>query len=264
MHVLKLTGRNRIFFQFILDIINNIIVNNVAALSGGGISLQDALDVNIRNNTIAQNDNASTAGLAFSAGVPEQSNPQPGAGVVSHAHLAFNFPASADPGFSDPVMTNNIVYENRMFYWLIDGAGLTGLCPDIGGFVGLDCGIPTTPVFDDLAVVGTGDDTDVLTYTDIHLTGDGDPLFVAGTFNGNRETTTFLPEVNVAISAAPALDEGGNFIRLRYGPLTQTRDYHVEAGSPVIDASTSGVADDFDLEPRPAGGDFDIGADEVQ
>ncbi len=125
-------------------------------------------------------------------------------------------------------------------------------------------GCPTNdPVFDDLAVVGTGNATDALTCTDCAFTGGDDPLFVMGMFNGNRETTTFLPEVNVAITAPPALDEGGNFIRLRYGPLTQILDYHLQPGSLLIDASTSGVGNDFDLETRPAGGGFDIGADEV-
>ncbi|MGB3210817.1 MAG: choice-of-anchor Q domain-containing protein [Desulforhopalus sp.] len=252
---------------YVIDIINNIIVNNVSTLSGGGIAIQDALNVNILNNTIAQNDNASTAGAAFSPGVPTQSNPQPGAGVAARAHLDIDFPgATADPGYSNPLMQNNIVWNNRMFYWLLDDSTptdvRTGLCPDIGGAVMLDPACGTTPVFEDLAVLGTGDAADVLTCTDCQLSSDADPLFVAASFNGSRETTTFLPETNTSIAAPPALDEGGNFIRLRYGPLTQTRNYHIEAGSPVIDASTSGVANDFDLDARPAGGDYDIGADE--
>lgn len=244
---------------YTVDIINNIVTNNVATVSGGGISLQDALNVTIANNTIAHNDNASTAGAAFSAGIVDQSNPQPGAGVVSHAHL--NLPGTVASTFSDPLMTNNIVYENRMFYWVLGTAG-AGLCPDISNSLGLGCG--TAPVFDDLAVVGTAA-ADELTCTDCWTTdnGDPDPQFVTGYFNGNRNTVTFLPEANTSITAPPALDEGGNFIRLRFGPLTFGGDYHVESGSPVVDASTSGVGTDFDLDARPQGGDYDIGADEV-
>ena len=70
-----------------------------------------------------------------------------------------------------------------------------------------------------------------------------------------------------------AFDEGGNFIRLRYGPLTQTRvdtglfygDYHIQSVSTAVDAGTNvGISDDFDDEPRPSGVAPDIGADEVQ
>ena len=97
-----------------------------------------------------------------------------------------------------------------------------------------------------------------------------DPNFVAEYVNAGRNTTTFLPEGT--ISAPPALDEGGNFIRLRYGPLTQTDtltglllgDYHIQSGSSALNTgSDAGVVDDYDGEPRPVGA-FDIGADEVQ
>ncbi len=44
-----------------IDITNNMIVNNVAALAGGGISLQDAPNTFIIHNTIANNDSSATA-----------------------------------------------------------------------------------------------------------------------------------------------------------------------------------------------------------
>ena len=258
----------RVVVDYVVDIVNNMIVNNVAALAGGGISLQDALEVNIAYNTIAHNDNTSTSGNAFTPGIPTQSNPQPGAGVAARAHLDLNLPAALDPGFSDPILSNNIVWQNRMFYWLLeedptDGTKvLTGLCPDLGGSVGLSCG--ATVVFDDLAVLGTGNAADALTCTDCLETNDtDDPAFVAAVFNGNRETTTFLPEVNTGIGAAPALDEGGNFIRLRYGPLTQIADFHILAGSAAIDAGTNSfITRDIDLDARPSGVASDVGADE--
>ncbi len=250
-------------FNYRVDIINNIIVNNVAALSGGGISIQDTLGANILYNTIAHNDNTSTSGAAFGPGIPSQSNPQPGAGIASHGHIDL----TANPGYSQPSLSNNIVYQNRMFYWLLDSTNLdnvlTGLCPDIAGAVGLTCtdAPGPAPIFSDLAVVGAAGS---LTCTDCIDSDGGDPLFVAGTFNGNRETTTFLPEVNTAISAPPALDEGGNFIRLRYGPLTQTRDYHIQQGSSALNQGTNSfISTDYDLESRPWGGSADIGADEL-
>lgn len=263
----RLSGNGRrVLYDYRVDIMNNIIVNNVAAMTGGGISIQDALGTNIVYNTIAHNDNTSTSGDAFSPGIPSQSNPQPGAGIASHGHIGLNLPPAVDPGYSVPSLSNNIIYQNRMFYWLLDSSNpdnvLTGLCPDIAGAVGLNCtdAPGPEPLFSDLAVVGAAGS---LTCTDCIDSSGGDPLFVAGTFNGNRQTTTFLPEVNTAIAAPPALDEGGNFIRLRYGPLTQTRDYHIGLGSSALDSGTNRfITDDFDLESRPWGDGSDIGADE--
>jgi len=47
------------------DVRNNIIVNNVAGWDGAGVSLLDALNVNIINNTIMSNDSTASAGPLF-------------------------------------------------------------------------------------------------------------------------------------------------------------------------------------------------------
>ena len=130
------------------------------------------------------------------------------------------------------------------------------------------CG--TADVYDDLAIGGLG-------CSGCIVTGDADPAFVAEYTNGDRSaTTTVILEGTTSMQAPPAFDEGGNFIRLRYGPLTQTDtdtglllgDYHIQAtGSSAMDAGVdAGLVTDFDGEPRPspAGGAFDSGADEVQ
>lgn len=258
---------------YTVDIINNMIVNNVAALAGGGISIRDALRVSILHNTIARNDSAATAGEAFTPGSPSQSNPQSGAGIVSREHsleLASFLPGGEAP-FSDPELINNIIWQNRQFYFLVNDTDpanvLFGLCPDIDN-IGLGCG--TTPVFSDLGVIpaalGSLDPGNSL------LTDGGlDPLFFAEYFNGNRQSTITIPETTTAIAPTVAFDEGGNFIRLRYGPLTETRldtglpygDYHIAPTSPAFNAGDdAGVGDDFDGQPRPQLGGFDIGADE--
>ncbi len=110
-----------------IHIYNNGINNNVAALAGGGITILDALKVDIRNNTVANNDSIATAALAFAAGSPNESTPQP-AGIVSRVHtpdLAFVMAAEVTApvpvdwlSFSDPDLQNDIVYNNRSFYWL--------------------------------------------------------------------------------------------------------------------------------------------------
>jgi hypothetical protein len=57
---------------------NNIIANNVAGWDGGGISLVDALNVNIINNTIMSNDSTASAGVLFNTlGAPIASSQGP-------------------------------------------------------------------------------------------------------------------------------------------------------------------------------------------
>jgi len=62
---------------------NNIIANNVAGWDGGGVSLQDALKVNVINNTVIANDTTGSAGVLFNTlGAPLASTPPPGCNVT--------------------------------------------------------------------------------------------------------------------------------------------------------------------------------------
>lgn len=93
----------------IFNITNNIIADNVAADLGGGISLDDATDVRIINNTIVKN--ISTATAQDSDGNPH------GAGLTSEGHSA-PFMASLPAGssdFSNAVLLNNIFWDNRAY-----------------------------------------------------------------------------------------------------------------------------------------------------
>lgn len=258
-----------------VDIINNMIFNNMAALAGGGISIQDALRTRILFNSIANNNTTATGADAFTPGIPNESNPQPGAGIVSRTHsveLNAYLPAG-EALFSDPQIQNNILWHNRQFNFLIDNTDpanvLTGLCPDINSTVGLACNNGTAPVYSDLSVLPTGSGT--LTSINNIMTGDPDPGFVFEYVTGNRKPTVNDPATVTAIGAVPAFDEGGNYIRLRYGPLTQTRvsasdpntgepygDLHLSA-SVGGGAAIGGITDDFDGDTRVIP---DIGADE--
>ena len=261
-----------------VDIINNMISNNVAALAGAGISIQDVVRARLLNNTITGNDNTSTAGEAFAPGVLNQSSPQPGAGITSRSNspeLAAVLPLG-EPGFSNPTLEDNIIWHNRSFFFLVDDTNptnvLTGLCPDIGGAVGLGCS--STAVYDDIAVLPLGAGT--MTPVNSVLSGNPDPEFVNEYSNGDRLGAITSPEAPGVIMAAAAFDEGGNFIRLQFGPLTTIRvagpsvgqpygDYHLQLSSPAINAGIdTGLLDDFDAEARPFEALFDIGADEVQ
>jgi hypothetical protein len=128
-----------------VQVTNNIITNNVAGWDGGGVSLQDALAVNLVNNTIASNDSTATAGVLFNTlGAPlasapgvgqsgqttssQTSAPQP-AGVVSMSNspnLVAAYPAGVtlkcptnNPGcasFSNPYLANDLIWQNRTFF----------------------------------------------------------------------------------------------------------------------------------------------------
>jgi hypothetical protein len=140
-----------------VTITNNIINNNMAGWDGAGISLQDSLNVKIENNTIAHNDTLASSGvLTTSIGTPQASAPSgnctmpspsgpdtascpQSAGVTSMPNsslltTAFGSQAVTCPtgttnctGFSNPILANNIIWQNRSFYIGVGGIGTGSL-----------------------------------------------------------------------------------------------------------------------------------------
>jgi len=131
-----------------VKVTNNIIANNVSGWDGAGISLQDAIAVNIVNNTIIANDSTGSAGILFNTlGAPLSSSPgtsctntagtascpQP-AGIVAIRHsptlmtnlsgVTLNCPnngsaVGAHPNcgqVSYPLLDNNVIWQNRSYY----------------------------------------------------------------------------------------------------------------------------------------------------
>jgi len=282
---------------YAVDVFNNMMVNNVAALAGGGISLLDAVDVRLVHNTIANNDSMATAGEAFAPNSPNQSTPQDGAGIVSRGHSGELAAAGNVGTFSNPSpFADNIIWQNRQFFFFVDDtSGCTpgdpscvstyGVCPDVTG--ALNCPAGGGLGFD-LAVLGTAgtlacDPNN--SGTSCILTGDPDPLFVLEYVNGDR-SSVLQPEIVTGIQTPAAFDEGGNFIRLKYGPLSlnvdfdsvedevQPPDYHIQGISPAVDnADAVDLTGDFgkllldidgEVRPDATSGLVDIGADEVQ
>ncbi|HWZ76481.1 MAG TPA: hypothetical protein VNX87_08075, partial [Candidatus Sulfotelmatobacter sp.] len=124
-----------------VTITNNMIVNNMAGWDGAGISLQDALNVNIVNNTIMHNDTLASSGvLTYSIGTPMASAPAgechnaagtascpQSAGVTSMPNTTlltttFVVPITCPAGhpnctsFSNPILFGDIISQNRSFY----------------------------------------------------------------------------------------------------------------------------------------------------
>jgi uncharacterized repeat protein (TIGR01451 family) len=260
---------------------NNMIVNNMSADAGGGLSLDDTARIFIIDNTIVHNDSTASNADAFGgpcvpaapAGqvCPEPavgggglttSNPQV-AGIASRPHSAA-LQAAFGPGllqtYSDPVLQDNIIWQNRSWWW--DAAfngGLGGLRPIT------DLGAPTPywdmavyqaspaayldPQYSLLTTLNRGDGT---FYNANNVAAD--PLCASTYFNLFQAT-----------SSGTAL---GNFVTVAFTPTGLHGDSHITSGSPARNigggiywGTFPDLRTDFDLEARPNGG-YDAGADE--
>jgi len=157
-----------------VSITNNMIVNNLAGWDGGGISLQDSLNVAIINNTISSNDTLASSGvLTQSIGTPLASAP---AGSCTNAAGTTSCPQSAGltstvnstlltttftgltitcptgqpncTAFSNPLLQNNVIWQNRAFDIGVGGLGsatqnqqnLVSLSPTITQSASGQCG----------------------------------------------------------------------------------------------------------------------------
>jgi hypothetical protein len=232
-----------------ITIQNNLVVNNLATDNGGGISVDDALDVRIVNNTIAKNISTATAEDAdrSTCNPPLLGSCPHGAGLTAEAHSAALRAARGLPlnSFSDPVLFNNIFWENQAYF--LDGAG----------------GLPSAGIID-LEVVGTTSPRFFTPNFSILTTPYG-----AGAGNMVGSDPQFVQEIDLDFVATPfAGDPAFVVVLVRSLPTDPPGDYHVVAGSPAVNAgaasqgSLAAPCDDFDGAGRPVGAAHDIGADE--
>ncbi len=253
-----------------ISIVDNIIVNNVAGYAGGGIALSNTGSIVIDHNTIANNDSTASVGAAADPANLSTTLDQPGAGISSFAHTE----TIAGQAFSAPELVNNIIWHNRMFHMEIGTAlpqTLT-LVPNIGA--------GALPVYSDLAVHGALGQLNPMSSVLTDITGydasnmAADPKFLLGYQNGSVGSVANQgePAALTAANVAGAFDEGGNFIDLKYGPVSLgLSNYHLDgnpaAPSPAIDAGSALanplLTKDYDGNNRPTNLVADIGADEV-
>ena len=166
-----------------ITVTNNMVVNNVAGYSGGGISLADALSVNITSNTVASNDSAGIAGSVLSTvgsvALPGPANGTAGIGKPSPAGISSETTSAqllaaftgtnaagqrtANAASQPQTFENNIVWHNRSFFYSGDGR----LCSSN------DSTNPTCVVLADQA--STGECANGAAYWDLGVVGDTSP-----------------------------------------------------------------------------------------
>ncbi len=233
------------------NVYNNFIVNNVSTHEGGGISLNDAPDVRIYNNTVMKNLTTATA---------TTSNGQPAPAGLSTRYnsdlLQASLPGGA-PTFSDPLLFNNIFWDNRAGGW--NGDGIAG--------IGID-GDPHPIYYWDM---GLSDLSASLspTYSIISVT--------MGTTSHPSNIVGVDPAVmeayDVSVQALPWRTNpnfvGVNLVAVDLPP-TLMGDYHLDSAiSPAINEGARQVGGvqspwfDIDGDRRPQQGRWEIGGDEA-
>lgn len=270
-----------------VHITNNMVVNNVAAWSGGGISLLDAVNTFIGNNTVASNDTTATEGSLVVGN--NTSSPQP-AGIVAqmnsvglHDAVVTLGNAAFNADFSNPRwLRNNIIWHNRAFHLGILASGTAvGLLPELTQTTVGGCDVANANYWD-LGVLGQPQANPTLKLEPRRSTltstagytglgnNQGNPDFLANYCNGARSLSAPGP-----IQVFLGTGEGGNFVDVRFGPLvtkasetsTTVWNYHIGSTSAGLDIGipvTNGNVPDYDIDgnPRPQGAGVDLGADE--
>jgi hypothetical protein len=282
-----------------VEVTNNIVANNLAAMGGSGMSFQDVVGnglstslFQVVQNTIVNNDSAAIAASALTS--PEQDF----AGVVSHGHSAALTAVGASVGtISNPNLRNNIIWHNRYFKYCLGQPDLSPSCSDPNKAVLLpDIAGGEAAIYKDIAVIGSNTRLNPVhnVLSSVYANGSNNstntnPVFVNPVVNGQREASVNSPFGVSNIEVSPAVDEGGNAIDVRYGPLTRFGsgqpgtpgrvrmvNYHLAANNPSgaggvvnrsnMSAQTSGAnlaTRDFDNATRPSStGSIDVGADE--
>ncbi len=262
--------------NFPMNVYNNMIVNNVSTHEGGGIALDDAPNVRVYNNTIMKNVTTATA---------VTSNGQPAPAGLSTGENSVRLQASlpgGSPLFSNPLLFNNILYDNRAgtnVLGTVIGIGATGDATpinrwDLGALDGSGLLCPTNSILQTTAGIGVAGTTCPAGPTN---NSSADPAVVAPydtslSFAPWRTNPNFVGAILVAADLPPAVL--GNY----HLGGTSSPAYNTGAASKAVPSyqqpptTLSAPTADIDSPAgpptppaaRPAFGAFDMGADELR
>jgi parallel beta-helix repeat protein len=198
---------------FRVSLRNNLVVNNVATDVGGGIAVDDSSDLRLVNNTVARNQTTATA-------QDSDGNPH-GAGLAAHPFTP-GFQATLSAGsssFPNPVMFNNIFWENRAF--TADAAAESGLTER--AVIDLEVVNPLTP--------------SVFTPVWSLLTAPYGPPSGSNLIGQNPQFVNAF-ETNAQATPGPTAGPGGPLqvsITPPDGPPDVPGNYHLQGTSPAVD-----------------------------
>ena len=190
--------------NFAMNVYNNMIVNNVSTHEGAGIGLNDAPNVRVYSNTIMKNLTTATA-------VTSNGQPAP-AGLSTSANsdqLQQTLPGTA-PTFSNPLLFNNVFWDNRAGTragTIVNGLGLAGdPSPieywDVGVADGTGVLSPTNSIIQQNA----GDHPYTTSPTNSSVNpAVVDPYDVSVSFSTWRQNPAFVDSTLVAVEAPPNL-----------------------------------------------------------
>lgn len=246
-----------------MNVYDNTIVNNVSTHEGGGISLDDAPNVRIYNNTIMKNLTTATA-------VTSDGSPAPaGLATTSNSDQLQATLRAGSPAFSKPLLFNNIFWDNRAGTRAGNSVTGIGVAGDPSAIDHWDVGVsdgtgsldPTNSILQQTAAEHpfTSSPTNSFTNPSVQT-----PYDVSVSFASWRQNPAFVDATLVAVEA----------------PAGQLGDYHLTdcPASPACNlgaaskavpafqappATLAAPALDIDDQARPAGGGFDAGSDEV-
>ena len=233
-----------------MNVYNNFIVNNVSTHEGGGVSINDTPSVRFYNNTVMKN--LTTATAVTSSGYPA---PAGLSTSLNSGLLQTTLPVGA-PAFSNPLLFNNVFWDNRAGTRAgrtVTGIGIAGdntaIYPwDMGVADGSGLLSPTNSVIQSTTGIVASATNQVGVDPAVVATYDTSVSFAAW-----RTNPAFVGAILVAVDLPPNL----------------LGNYHLaSAGSPAYNAgaaSKSGVSapsTDIDDGARPSAGRFDAGADE--
>jgi uncharacterized repeat protein (TIGR01451 family) len=234
---------------FPYNVYNNIIVNNISTHEGGGVALDDAPIVRFYNNTVMKNITTATS-------VTSNGQPAP-AGLAStrNSTLLQNTLPGGSPVFSNPVLFNNIFWDNRAGTFAGNTVAGIGLAGDPNPVNQWDLGVgdgsgllsPTNSILQvDLGTVPSATNLSV----DPGVISTYDTTVRVMPWRGNPR---FVDIMMVTTDATPNV----------------LGDYHIFGTSPSVNAGAASKMGidaptlDFDHEGRPSDGGFEIGADET-